>query len=87
MNRKSVAPYTSTVDKDLKSLLHRFIIDALEDDKDNLLEGPRNQLSHFVGDKVHDYTRRRQMAISRYEVDRLTEELVDELTEIGRAHV
>ena len=87
MNRKSVAPYTSTVDKDLKSLLHRFIIDALEDDKDNLLEGPRNQLSHFVGDKVHDYTRRRQMAISRYEVDRLTEELVDELTGFGPLEV
>lgn len=87
MNRQSVAPYASTVDKDLKSLLHRFIIDALEDDKDNLLEGPRNQLSHFVGDKVHDYTRRRQMAISRYEVDRLTEELVDELTGFGPLEV
>lgn len=87
MNWKQVTTYASTVDKDLKSLLHRFIIDALEDDKDNLLEGPRVQLSNFVGDKVHDYTRRRQMAISRYEVDRLTEELVDELTGFGPLEV
>lgn len=87
MNRNLISTHASGVDKDLKSLLHRFIIDALEDDQDNLLEGPRVQLAHFVGDKVHDYTRRRQMAISRYEVDRLTEELVDELTGFGPLEV
>jgi len=87
VSRRSGFPHATGVDKDLKALLHRFIIDALEDDRDNLLEGPRAQLSHFVSDKVHDYTRRRQMAISRYEVDRLTEELVDELTGFGPLEV
>lgn len=87
MSRISGFSHATGVDKDLKALLHRFIIDALEEDRDNLLDGPRVQLSHFVSDKVHDYTRRRQMAISRYEVDRLTEELVDELTGFGPLEV
>lgn len=87
MNRNPSSIDASDIDKGLKSLLHRFLIDALEDDRDNLLEGPRSQLSSFVSDKVHDYTRRRQLAISRYEVDRLTEELVDELTGFGPLEV
>ncbi len=87
MSRRSGVPRTTDVDVDLKALLHRFIIDALEEDRDNLLDGPRIQLSHFVGDKVQEYTRRRQMAISRYEVDRLSEELVDELTGFGPLEV
>lgn len=87
MKRQSMTIKVGGVDTDLKSVLHRHIIDALEDDGDNLLEGPRAQLVHFVGDKVHDYTRQRQMPISRYEVDRLTEELVDELTGFGPLEV
>ncbi len=83
MKRQPVTIKVAGVDTDLKSVLHRYVIDTQEDDQNNLLEGPRSQLSHFVGDKVHDYTRRRQMPISRYEVDRLTEELVDELTGFG----
>ena len=87
VTRRSGFLNATGVDKDLKALLHRFIIDALEEDRDNLLDGPRVQLSRFVSDKVHDYTRRRQMAVSRYEVDRLTEELVDELTGFGPLEV
>src|SRR5690606_7642507 len=59
---------------ELKAQLHRYIIDELEGEADNLLEGPRIALVRFVADRVAEYTRRSQFAISRYE-------------EIGRAHV
>ncbi|EZQ17982.1 CpaF family protein [Pseudomonas sp. G11-1] len=68
---------------ELKAQLHRFIIDELEDEADNLLDGPRQALVRFVAAKVADYTRRSQFAVSRYEADRLTEELVDELVGFG----
>lgn len=87
MNRKLMPPKARGVAKDLKSALHRYIIDTLEENGENVLDGPRTQLSHFVSDKVHDYTRRRQIPISRYEVDRLSEELVDELTGFGPLEV
>ena len=68
---------------DLKPVLHRYLIDALEDKGENLLEGTRGSLAAFVVEQVSDYVSRRQIAISRYEVDRLAEELVDELTGFG----
>ncbi|TBV14875.1 ATPase [Stutzerimonas kirkiae] len=71
----------------LKSALHRHLIEALEDEHENLLESPRPVLSRFVADRSGDYIRRRQLAISRYEIDQLTEELVDELTGFGPLEV
>lgn len=68
---------------DIKAPLHRFIIDELEEQADNLLEGPRSALVRFVATKVGEFTRRSHFAISRYEADRLTEELVDELIGFG----
>lgn len=85
--RQQKQPRVSGLEQDLKSILHRYIVDALEEDRNNLLDGPRAQLAHFVSDKVHDYTRSRQMPISRYEVDQLSEELVDELTGFGPLEV
>src|SRR5690554_5824672 len=71
----------------LKAQLHRYIIEQLEEESDNLLEGPRPSLVRFVASKVGDYTRQSQFAISRYEADRLTEELVDELVGFGPLEV
>lgn len=71
----------------LKTLLHRHIIDALEEEGQSLLEGTRQGLSQFVSDQVNDYVRRRQLPISRYETDHLSEELVDELTGFGPLEV
>ena len=68
---------------DLKPVLHRYLIDALEEKGENLLEGTRTSLAMFVAEQVSEYVSRRQIAISRYEVDRLAEELVDELTGFG----
>lgn len=72
---------------ELKAQLHRYIVDQLEDESDNLLDGPRPALVRFVATRVGDYTRQTQFAISRYEADRLTEELVDELVGFGPLEV
>lgn len=86
MNRQLQAGLGTAV-VELKAQLHRYIIDELENESDNLLEGPRPALVRFVTSKVVEYTRRSQFAISRYETDRLTEELVDELVGFGPLEV
>ena len=71
----------------LKLVLHRYIIDAIEESGRNLLEGTRPALAQFVTDKVAEYVARLRLAISRYEMERLSEELVDELTGFGPLEV
>ncbi len=71
----------------LKLVLHRYIIDAIEESGRNLLEGTRPALAQFVTDKVAEYVARLHLAISRYEMERLAEELVDELTGFGPLEV
>ncbi|WP_027897277.1 CpaF family protein [Zestomonas thermotolerans] len=73
--------------RNLKTALHRYIIDALEDEGVNLLEGTRQMLAQFVGERIGDYVRKRQLAVSRYEMDQLGEELVDELVGFGPLEV
>jgi len=71
----------------LKRALHRFIIDAIEDSGRNLLEGSRPALAQFVVEQVGDYIARLHLALSRYEMERLAEEIVDELTGFGPLEV
>ncbi|MEB6587855.1 MULTISPECIES: CpaF family protein [Pseudomonas] len=71
----------------LKRALHRFAIDAIEDSGRNLLEGTRPALTQFVLEQVGDYVARLHLALSRYEMERLAEELVDELTGFGPLEV
>ncbi|KAA8694203.1 proteinral secretion pathway/type 4 pilus assembly protein [Pseudomonas syringae pv. helianthi] len=71
----------------LKLVLHRYIIDGIEESGKNLLEGSRPALAQFVIDKVAEYVARLRLAISRYEMERLAEELVDELTGFGPLEV
>lgn len=79
---------TSTVDThELKAVLHRYLIDELEDEQENLLEESRSVVAQFVDGHIQDYIRRRQLPVSRYEIDRLAEELVDELTGFGPLEV
>lgn len=73
--------------RSLKAALHRHIIDALEDEGQNLLEGTRQMLAQFVSERVADYVRSSQLAVSRYEMDQLSEELVDELVGFGPLEV
>ncbi|TNE89355.1 MAG: CpaF family protein [Gammaproteobacteria bacterium] len=76
-------PIQANGSHNLKAVLHRYIIDELEEESDNLLEGSRSLLARFVTDRIQDYIRRRQLPVSRYEIDRLSEELVDELVGFG----
>ncbi|MBV6286572.1 CpaF family protein [Pseudomonas aegrilactucae] len=71
----------------LKRALHRHIIDAIEDTGRNLLEGSRPVLAQFVVEQVGDYIARQRLALSRYEMERLAEEIVDELTGFGPLEV
>ena len=71
----------------LKLVLHRYIIDAIEETGKNLLEDSRHALAQFVTDKVAEYVSRLHLAISRYEMERLAEEIVDELTGFGPLEV
>lgn len=66
-----------------KGALHKYIIDALEEHDENLLESGRHQLRRFVDARVSEYARSRHLPISRYEQDQLSEELVDELIGFG----
>ncbi|MGJ8690526.1 MAG: CpaF family protein [Gammaproteobacteria bacterium] len=66
----------------LKATLHRYIIDQMEDNN-NLIEGGRAVLGDFVQGHIETYVRRGQIVMSRYEVDQLTEELLDELMGFG----
>ena len=71
----------------LKLVLHRYIIDAIEETGKNLLEGSRVSLAQFVTERVAEYVSRLHLAISRYEMERLAEEIVDELTGFGPLEV
>ncbi|HEX6590933.1 MAG TPA: CpaF family protein, partial [Moraxellaceae bacterium] len=67
----------------LKLRLHRHIIDCIEEDGFSLLEDSRNILLDYVQEKTRKHVNETQLAISRFELDRLCEELVDELTGLG----
>jgi pilus assembly protein CpaF len=67
----------------LKLRLHRPIIDCIEEDGFSLLEDSRNILLDYVQDRTRKHVNDTQIAVSRYELDRLCEELVDELTGLG----
>lgn len=73
--------------QELKLALHRHIIDAIDEEGINVLEGARPAMAQFVTDQVVDYVNRHHLAVSRYEMERLAEELVDELTGYGPLEV
>lgn len=67
----------------LKLRLHRHIIDCMEEDGFTFLDDARSTLLDYVQDRTRKYVNEAQLAISRYELDRLCEELVDELAGLG----
>ncbi|MBP5981595.1 MAG: CpaF family protein [Halomonas sp.] len=71
----------------LKERLHRYLIDQLGDETSNLIEGSRPELKRFIASHIQAFTRQQQLAISGYEIDRLTEEMIDELTGFGPLEV
>ncbi|WP_282563430.1 CpaF family protein [Halomonas dongshanensis] len=82
MERNQAAPFGHQVGIQ-KERLHRYLIDQLGDESTNLLEGSRPELKRFIAAHVQTFTRLHQLALSGYETDRLTEEMVDELVGFG----
>jgi pilus assembly protein CpaF len=70
----------------LKRALHRHVIDAIEDTGQPARRRAPG-LAQFVLEQVGDYVARLRLALSRYEMERLAEEIVDELTGYGPLEV
>lgn len=82
IERNQAAPFGHQVGIQ-KERLHRYLIDQLGDESTNLLEGSRPELKRFIAAHVQTFARLHQLALSGYETDRLTEEMVDELVGFG----
>lgn len=75
------------VGQELKLTLHSCIIDAIEEEGIHVLESARPIVAQFIVEQVVEYVNRHHLALSRYEIERLAEELVDELTGYGPLEV
>lgn len=79
--------YQAATPSAYKTTLHRYLIDVLEEQDSNVLDGSRTMLLQFVHEQIGEYIRTRRLAFSRYEQDQLVEELVDELIGFGPLEV
>ncbi|REH39031.1 pilus assembly protein CpaF [Paraperlucidibaca baekdonensis] len=74
------------VDEDIANIkfrFHRFLIARVDDDSFNILESTRQAIFDYVQVKLSAYVNENSLPLSRYEADRLAEELVDELVGFG----
>ncbi|MGR8998939.1 MAG: CpaF family protein [Gammaproteobacteria bacterium] len=69
--------------QDIKYVLHRFLIDRIEEDNVPLNEWTPEQIQHYVHDHVTRYAAQRQLAVTSYDLDDLTEDMTSELTGYG----
>lgn len=67
----------------IKFRFHRHLIDRVEDDHFNILENTRQAIMDYVQIKLVAYVNDNALPLSRFEADRLAEELVDELVGFG----
>lgn len=68
---------------DIKFRFHRYLIQRVDDDNFNILESTRQAIYDFVQHKLSVYIAENALPLSRYEADKLAEELVDELVGFG----
>ena len=74
------------VDQDIAQIkfrFHRHLIDQVEDDRFNMLESSRQGILDYVQTKLSSYVNDNALPLSRFEAERLAEELVDELVGFG----
>lgn len=71
------------VDKDLRPDLHRHLIATIEQDGIDISGWLRGNVTDYVADRCARYVAERGVALSRYDLDRLVEEVVDELVGYG----
>lgn len=69
--------------QDIKYVLHRFLIDRIEEDNIPLNEWTPEQIQRYVHDHVMRYAAQRQLAVTSYDLDDLTEDMTNELTGYG----
>lgn len=69
--------------QELKLALHRYVIDSFDEETSLLLESSRATVGHYVTERIVEYATRHHLPISRYDIERLAEELIDELTGYG----
>ena len=77
---------TKKVDQDLAQIkfrFHRFLIDRVEEDRFSIFESSRVTLIDYVQTKLSAYVQENALPLSRYEADKMAEELVDELVGFG----
>lgn len=74
---------TSDNYQELKYLLHRFLIDCIEEDNVPLNEWNEEQIQRYVYDQVSRYSIQRQLAVTSYDLEELTEDMINELTGYG----
>jgi len=67
----------------IKFRFHRYLIERVDDDHFNILESTRQAITDYVQLKLSTYVNENSLPLSRYEADRLAEELVDELVGFG----
>mgnify|MGYP003407499206 FL=1 len=67
----------------IKFRFHRYLIERVDDDHFNILENTRQAIMDYVQIKLTAYVNDNALPLSRYEADRLAEELVDELVGFG----
>ncbi|WP_031431263.1 CpaF family protein [Methylomicrobium agile] len=69
--------------QDLKYLLHRYLIDRIDEDNIPLNDWTPEQIQRYVHDHVSRYVGQRQLAVTSFDLNELVEEMVNELTGYG----
>lgn len=70
-------------DKDLKFKMHQYLIDCIESDQANVIAWTPSKALDYVHNRIVKYAATNDLAVSSYDLERLAEELVDELTGYG----
>jgi pilus assembly protein CpaF len=69
--------------QELKFLLHRFLIGEIERDRIALFDIPRQEVADYVRRKVTQYIAEKHLPVSGYDLENLSEDMVDELAGYG----
>ncbi len=70
-------------DQGLKFRMHQYLIDCIEADEANVVAWTQNKALDYVHNRIVKYAAANDLAVSSYDLERLAEELVDELTGYG----
>lgn len=70
-------------DNGLKFRMHQYLIDCIEADQANVIAWTQSKALDYVHNRIVKYAATNDLAMSSYDLERLSEELVDELTGYG----